>query len=343
MQTSAAKIIITTVLCVLCQTSIAASVTCSSGYSMDAVRAATAKISKNIDSLHPSPVIRVHTEGELPHQGIRDQSIKAEKDLRIMLVSAVAWHSGAGEAWLNTAQRYLLAWVNTYQPGFNPIDETPFDQLIQTYAMIKPTLSIQQRSAINSYLTRWAKEYIRQMNSAPNKGTWLNNWQSHRVKLVTLMALATDNDALFSDARQLFQKQVATNIDSSGETLDFRQRDALHYVVYDLQPLLQAALAAQKKGEDWYHWQAPTGASLAKGISWLTPYVNGEKTHNEFIHSTVKFDAIRKQHGIKGFTGLFEPQVARDLYWAAAQFDPSLKPIAQQLSATPPLFMAWCQ
>ncbi|HDY7275681.1 TPA: alginate lyase family protein, partial [Klebsiella pneumoniae] len=115
-----------------------------------------------------------------------------------------------------------------------------------TYSIVKPKLSEEERRNINKYFYDWASEYISQMNNAPNKSTWTNNWQSHRVKLITLMAVATRNDHLFAESRRLFQEQINVNIDSDGETLDFKQRDAIHYVVYDLQPLVQAALAAQK-------------------------------------------------------------------------------------------------
>ncbi|UNA37238.1 alginate lyase family protein [Klebsiella variicola subsp. variicola] len=94
--------------------------------------------------------------------------------------------------------------------------------------------------------------------------SWYSNWQSHRIKLITLIAVATDNDHLFKESRRLFQKQIEENMNSEGEVVDFKQRDAIHYVVYDLQPLLQAALAALSRGEDWYHWTAPNNASLEK-------------------------------------------------------------------------------
>nr|HCF8969351.1 alginate lyase family protein [Klebsiella pneumoniae] len=148
------------------------------------------------------------TEGLLPGQGIHDQSIQAEKDLKLMQVSAVAWKNGMGDEWLDAAKKYLFAWVGTYQPNFNPIDETAFDQMIQTYSIVKPKLSEEERRNINKYFYDWASEYISQMNNAPNKSTWTNNWQSHRVKLITLMAVATRNDHLFAESRRLFQEQI---------------------------------------------------------------------------------------------------------------------------------------
>ncbi len=69
-----------------------------------------------------------------------------------MLVSAIAWKNGMGNEWLDASKEYLLSWINTYQPEFQPINETVFDQLIQTYSIIKPNLSTKERSYIDKYL-----------------------------------------------------------------------------------------------------------------------------------------------------------------------------------------------
>ncbi|MFX5817457.1 alginate lyase family protein, partial [Acinetobacter baumannii] len=76
-------------------------------------------------------------------------------------------------------------------------------------------------------------------------------WNSHRVKLAVLAAAALQDDRLWGRARQAFDAQVARNIRADGSTLDMEERDALHYVVYDLEPLVRAAQVAQGRGEQW--------------------------------------------------------------------------------------------
>lgn len=327
----------------ICQTSIAAQGRCSIAYDMKYVHPQTDRIKDSSGNfLFPSPVQQVHTESMLQGEDIYNQSISAEKDLRLMLVSAIAWKNGLGNQWFDAAKLYLMAWVNTYKPEFNPINETVFDQMIQTYAIIKPNLTKEEQKDINRYFYNWAEGYITRMNNAPNQIAWSSNWQSHRIKLITLIAVATGNDHLFSESKRLFEKQIEANIKNDGEVIDFKQRDAVHYVVYDLQPLLQAALAALSRGEDWYHWTAPSGASLEKAVNWLTPYVTGEKSHDEFINSKVKLDSIRKQRGLKDFKGSFRPEEAKVVYWVASAFNPSFKLLAEKLLPTPPLVMDWC-
>ena len=296
----------------------------------------------------PAPMAHVHTEGTLPHKGIRDESIVAERDWPLMRDAAYAWRAGAGDAYLTLATRYFNAWVKTYQPDLNPIDETNLDSLIDTYAVIAPTLKAEDRAAADQFLRSWANGYIDSIDNhkivspSPQATTWNNNWQSHRIKLVTMMAVALNDDELFHAAGRLFRAQVEANIHSDGEVLDFPERDAMHYVIYDLEPLAQAALAARVRGEDWYTYQAPTGASLAKGFAWLYPYANGDTPHEEFVHSKVLFDAQRAAAGEKGYSGPFDVTTAGNVMWLGAALDPQYHAVAEKLKPNPPAWLAMC-
>jgi hypothetical protein len=292
----------------------------------------------------PHPMAHVHTEGTLPHMGIREQSLEAERDWPAMLHAALAWRAGVNEKSFATARLFLLGWVDTYTPDLNPIDETNLDALIDTYAVIADRLNGDERQRAAMWLRKWGWDYVGSIERAPRDGgIWTNNWQSHRVKLVTMIAAATDDNALFSAARRLFRRQVAVNLLPDGQVMDFAQRDALHYVVYDLEPLLRAALAAKAyAGEDWYRWEAPNHASVAKSVAWLTPYATGAKTHEEFVHSQVAFDAERAAAGVKGFAGAFDVHDAAITYWSASRFDPALRAVAGKLDPVAPPFVALC-
>jgi hypothetical protein len=292
----------------------------------------------------PHAMAHVHTEGTLPHMGIRDQSIEAERDWPVMLHAALAWRAGVHDKSFATARLFLLGWVDGYTPDINPIDETNLDALIETYAIIGNRLNADERQRVAMWLRKWGWDYVGSIDHAPkNAGTWINNWQSHRVKLVTMIAAATDDNALFDQARRLFRKQVSVNLLPDGQVIDFAERDALHYVVYDLEPLLRAALAARAyAGEDWYHWEAPNQVSVAKSVGWLTPYATGAKTHEEFVHSRVAFDAQRAAAGVGGFSGAFDVKNAAVTFWSASLFDPALGPIAKKLNSDPPPFVALC-
>ncbi len=70
-------------------------------------------------------------------------------------------------------------------------------------------------------------------------------------------------------------------------------------------------------------------------IDWLTPYAQGEKTHEEFVHSKVKFDAERAAAGMKGFAGPWDPAHSAALYQLAAALDPKYQPVFDKLSTAP--------
>lgn len=279
----------------------------------------------------PAPLPHVHTEGTLPGQGIREASAKARQDLQIALDFAVAWRTSHDRRYLAQFTRYLSAWLATYRISLNPIDETWFDRLILATDLVKPDLDPAQRRAVDAFWRQMAEGYLDAMQ-APRSHLH-TNWQSHRVKLATLAAYQLGDAALIARARAAFRDQVTANIRPDGSVFDFYERDALHYVVYDLDPLLMAAIAAQRHGEDWYKWRSPTGSSLAGAVSWLMPYADGTLKHMEFVHSKIAFDLERAAAGQKQFAPHeWNPAGAVDTFALAALCDPSLRLFASSLS-----------
>ena len=290
----------------------------------------TARATSAIDR-PPASLPHVHTEGTLPGRGIREASAKARQDLQIALDLAVAWRTSHDRRYLAQVERYLDAWITTYQISFNPIDETWFDRLMLATDLVKPDLDPARRCAVDAFWRRMADGYLDAMQ-APRSHPQ-TNWQSHRVKLATLAAYQVGDAALISRARAAFRNQVAANIRPDGSVFDFHERDALHYVVYDLDPLLMAAVAARRRGEDWYHWRSATGSSLAGAVSWLKPYADGTRKHIEFVHSKIAFDKERAAAGQKQFAPHeWNPAGAVDTFALAALCDPALLPFATSLS-----------
>ena len=293
----------------------------------------------------PAHAVRqLHTEGTLPHEGIYDQSKEAEKDLDLLRDAALAWRATSDDRYLKLVDRLLYAWVTTYQPSFNPIDETPFEGLILAYDMTASALPVKTRNATMAFLTKLANGYIAQIDAQkrPLTGTFRNNWQSHRVKLISMIAFTLDNRKMIATAQRMFIEHIGDNVAPDGSTLDFTERDALHYVTYDLQPLVTAALAARRHNRNWLPERAANGATLAGALDWLTPYALGDKTHEEFVHSSVAFDAKRREAGLPGYTGAWDPKNAAELYHLAARLDGRYTPVALKLAPTPPAWLAVC-
>lgn len=311
----------------------------------EARKSVLAFASRHLDS-RPAPLSHLHTEGTLPHQGIRDQSVAAEKDWQVMRQAALAWRISGEARYLQQVDDYLTAWAAVYQPDFNPIDETNLDALIQAYTLTADALPPPTRSAAQKLLRTLGEGYVERIQEAhrPLPSSAINNWQSHRVKLITLVAVALEDRGMLATAHELFRRQVNDNIRPDGSVLDFTERDALHYVVYDLQPLVQAAIAAQSYGVgDWLHERAAHGASVADALAWLQPYAKGQRTHQEFAHTQVKFDTDRLKAGESGYSGPWDPKSSSTLFWLAAEVDDGYLPVAKQLAPQPPDWIAACR
>lgn len=261
----------------------------------------------------PHPMARVHTQGLLPHQGIHDASVAAERDWPLALRAAVGWRLSGRPALLHQVARYLDAWVALYRPDFNPIDETNLDQLFQTHALTRDALPASTRKATDTLVRAMAEGYLARLQQKAGS-TYINdvnNWQSHRIKLLATTAAVLGNPALVAAARRWLMIQVAANIRPDGSTVDFTQRDALHYVTYDLEPLVQAALALSPYGGgNLLEARASSGSSIAAALDWLAPYAEGRRRHQEFAHTSEPFDVERRQAGLKGYDGAWTPTPA---------------------------------
>ncbi|HEC2568567.1 alginate lyase family protein [Raoultella ornithinolytica] len=293
----------------------------------------------------PNAMDIVHIEHSLPGQPNVIKAFDAYNQFKMMRNSALMWSKNNDDKYLFFSKSYLLAWVLKYKPSLNPIDETPFDALIDTYTIIKPKLNEREKKLVESYFEKWASDYInyiiRKKNSV--KGLTPDNWQSHRIKIITMLAGASDNKELFSKATTIFQEQIFKNIKNSGEVYDFSERDALSYAVFDLLPLAQAALVAKNNGYDWFEYVSPSGSSLKKGIDWLLPYMYGAKSHNEFNNTKSEFDKVRRSIGMKDFKGTFNPVRAASLFWMASALDQNYLVIAKKLKETPEPLAVLCK
>jgi len=279
----------------------------------------------------PGALVRVHTEGTLPHQGIWDQSIEAEKDWPLMLDFGFAFRLTGDKRYLDAEDRYLTAWLDVYKVSFNPIDETKMDQIIEVYDLASPDLPAATREKMNGFLREMATGYLERIDKQMAGHKEDNaNWQSHRIKLIVLAAYGLGDAELIGRAEKAFRRQVSVNIAADGAVVDFTKRDALHYVTYDLEPLTVAALAAKEHGHNWFHGAA--GApSVAIAVDWLLPFALGEKTHEEFVHSSVRFDADRAKAGLKGYSGQWEPANSIHLFQLAAVLDAKYQQVPEQI------------
>lgn len=85
-------------------------------------------------------------------------------------------------------------------------------------------------------------------------------------------------------------------------------------------------MLSRANGVDFYNYSSPTGSSIKRSVDWLLPYVNGQKTHAEFVNSTVDFDRKRAQNNESAYKAgtLFEPKNGIATLVLASYFDEGL-------------------
>jgi hypothetical protein len=279
----------------------------------------------------PQPLPRLHTEGTLPHQGIRDQSIAAEKDFTLTQDLAFAYRITGDQRYLARTAVYFDAWFSIYKVGGDPIDETKFDPMFLALDLTRGDLPPATERRAVDFFHSMATNYLDWLDHNFAQDPY--NWSSHRVKLAVLSAYESGDRKLIDRASRAYFRQLKQNIRTDGLVIDFLKRDALHYVVYSLEPLTMSALAAQAHGLDWFHTSATGKPSIEEAIDGLIPYANGEKVHQEFVHSSVKFDAERNQAGEQGYSGPWDPRGSADLFAMAAALDPRFTPVLEDLQS----------
>jgi hypothetical protein len=296
----------------------------------------------------PQPIDTIRTEGLLQGDPRKTSTQSALQDMRKMYALALIYRVTGERRYLDKTAVFLQAWASFNHPKGDPIDDTNLDPAIEAFDMVKEELIAEQAASIRDWLSLTAQTELTAIYNRPNRATSHNNWHSHRLKIVGEIGYAIGDTALEGYATRGLMAQIGSNLNPDGSSADFLARDALHYHVYDLEPLLKLAIIIRRAtGADYYSWQAPSGSSIRRSVDWLLPYLNGEKTHPEFVNSTVEFDRRRAQNGEAAYKAgtLFDPKNGVATLVLAASFnstdheDPM--PLAQQLLGTNLRYPTW--
>ncbi len=295
---------------------------------------AFAKLQKEADSAldnpgHPIATLRAASTLEADAAKIKTKA--SLRDMKALEALGYAYAATGKPAYAQAAQHMILNWATVNQPSGNPIDETKLEPLFMAYDLTHPSFSEAEKKKVESWLLDIAE---REKKSGEKKGaTSMNNWQSHRLKIVGQIGFLLGKKPYIDYAVQGYKQQIEANLRPDGSSFDFHERDALHYHCYDLEPLLSLAVTAELNGVSLYPYEAPNGASLPKAVAFLAPYCLGEKTHAEFVQSKVAFDQERAKAGEEKFEAgrLFNPQDGRKVFELAAFFDPSWLKVVSHL------------
>jgi hypothetical protein len=293
----------------------------------------------------PHPIDTIRSEGLLQGDPKKTATQTALKDMGKMYALALMYKLDRDSACLIQLDQYFHAWAETDKPRGDPIDDTNLDPVIEAYDMVKTDVSAGTNRMVRDWLRATVDAEITAVYNRPNRATSYNNWHSHRLKIIGEIGFATGDTAFEGYAIRGLEAQIGRNLRPDGPSEDFVTRDALHYHVYDLEPLLQLAILLKRAtGVDYYSWVSPAGSSIRKSVEWLLPYVTGEKTHAEFVNSTVAFDRQRAANGeaaYKAGSGWEVKNGVRTLVLAGYFWGPGLMDTARKAAGTDDRYISW--
>jgi hypothetical protein len=295
------------------------------------------------------PIERIEMEGVLPTESRYQRSSKTVRILPTMIAWAFCTRLEAAEPAGQKCKTALFeglfgkdgnrGWLGIYKPTGNPIGESNLLPLIQAIDIAGPLLTKTQAEKTRLFL----KTIIGQGDrffAAKKSGTSsrVNNHNTWRLTVRAAAAKVLNDQTLLSETRGLFAQQMADDLrepsgwksdpacpNNAGELryggYDFRQRDALHYHVYNLEAFVFAATFTPDVLDQTGH------KAINDALDFLRPYFTGQKVHREFVCSTVHFDRQRSDAGIEEYSANpWKPERARKLLRDARPVFPEIVP-----------------
>lgn len=276
------------------------------------------------------PIERFELAGTLNGHPGHVRSDEAKRPFGAIFALAVASRTAAeplrGDSF-RTAAAALRAWAGTYRPAGNPIDEWFFIPLLQAADLIAPGLDPARRRAVLDWATEFAVagdaffEVKRDRNPAR-----ANNWMARRLEIRAVATTVAGLTPLRAQLPGQLSEFTARNYIAGpsghpdGRTFDFRQRDALHYHIAAVRPLVEIALFAPDL------ITPEVRAKVLSGLDFLKPYFLRQATHEEFAATTVSFDVVRRDDGNPVFQGPWDPDHGRLVLRLARSVFPEIRP-----------------
>lgn len=292
----------------------------------------------------PLPVDTIISEGHLASDPKKIKTLKSLADLKKIYALAYTYKITNNEEYLTKCIQYILAWAKTNKAIANPINNSKLDPLFEAYDLIKEEIKPSDKKIIEHWFTQIADVEIATRRPIPGKKLSYNNWNSHKVKIVANIAYLLNNKQYQIFVDTSLKKQIAMNLYADGSGADFKERDALHYHHYTLEPLLvTATIIKRATGFNYYSYLSESGSSIEKSVAFLVPYATGEKTHAEFVNSKVAFDRKRAQNKEPDYIlgANFNPKKAIDVFIYATYFNPNYLSIINKLAEKPGFYANW--
>lgn len=194
--------------------------------------------------LMPAPIKSLRSAGVVDKNSSElKASRRAFRDADNAAVAALAYVAFGEIRYLNYVKNVLLSWSKVNIPTGHPIDETRLEGLLWAFDLVSTELSNEDALFIRDYF-RAMLTAKRHWKFGPK--TKNNNHKTHHLKMLILLdRILNDQQAMAMDLADV-RAHLGINLDKqSGVSIDYIERDALYYHVYNLEAWLEIALLTE--------------------------------------------------------------------------------------------------
>lgn len=272
----------------------------------------------------PAPVETLRSAGVVDPQ---DRQLiatrRAFQDANHAVTLALAYRFSGDARYLQSLSRLFSAWAQVNKPTGHPIDETRLDGLLWAYDAVRCALPAADANTFERWLMT-LQEKKAQWQFGPSSQR--NNLRTHHLKMRLLLARALNDASLLTALTAEAEAHARINIDeTTGASIDYRERDAVHYHNYDMAAWNEIVLLS-----------GCCKARVQRGNEFLADLIERDDLHNEFAGSVASIDQRRAAAGFDyaraGGTFAVEkitPVILTSLAWSL----PALPPKVQQIVA----------
>ena len=231
----------------------------------------------------PAPLETIHSAGVTDLSSPELQaSRRAFQDADNFALLALAYRLTGKPEYESGARRVLAAWARIHRPTGMPIDETRLDPFLWGLDLLGPEA---RDPAVTAWLERW-ESACRAYRFGPVTST--NNHMTHHLKILVMLDRSGSRCGVRQDMLAVERQRKANLPSTDGKSIDYEQRDAMHYHVFDLEAWLEIALISGCCRE-----------SVDSAFQFLARTLAEEPDHVEFARSTAAIDRKRAGSGVR--------------------------------------------
>ena len=123
-----------------------------------------------------------------------------------------------------------------------------------------------------------------QWKFGPSSGK--NNFRTHQLKILLMLDRLLEDEKSLNKDKENLRQHINNNLLEKGVSIDYEERDALHYHTYNLEPWLEIALLEPNYLE-----------KVEESYQFLIQQIKDDNIHNQFANSKQKIDAKRAKGG----------------------------------------------